>query len=719
MPPRLRPRPLLGPGQSLFTAQVRLARPAATRSSQACLFCSLQQRAACKPQAAHARLASRQQSIARRGASTATAVSAAEAAGPVPAVEEAPIEPLSTRTSAQIRADLADTLGALQQEAGALLNISRLQLAIRSLQQPAGQESVRVAILGLTGVASTSPVQGGRSAKQLLRLVLADPLQDEQAWEAQLADHDPKKPLIVRVRGAAEGVNGSAATAAASTLNVRFDKDEGLTEMEVSSPVLNGNQLEFLVMESSLAVPTPPASATSDPLEGTTETFEETVLVPEVEIHTSQDGLRFTPVTTPVHQALVVADGLLGAAAVANLPLSAYPDEMKGAVNLRLPVPEAAATNTTSLPFTTFDIATSSEAIALFRASVANAKAYETLWVRGGVSALSRWLHDGAVHRPDGTTKPPVRQLVASVLRNALASIQTAEAKLVSASTTSQSEVPVARAFASLDTGLADWAESAHAELQTQLDLAFSGRRWRKLGWWKLFWRADDVTMLSSGLVTQQFLPQAEQDVVFLAGRIDEAVWLSGLRTSETKGSSGAIGQYPIPVVAVEPTENTAGAVELLASPAGPRTPWPTHIAFTRRYLLDETVPALQALAQRLVLQTAGTSGLATALAVLTYLSSSGAYEAGAIAAVGLVWSLGRMQKKWEAARAFWEGEVREEGRKAVRAVEASVATALDEARDAAVSGGQGGADRRQQLNDLRKARALVEKAKEELAQLK
>ncbi|KIH87168.1 hypothetical protein SPBR_04751 [Sporothrix brasiliensis 5110] len=719
MPPRLRPRPLLGPGHSLFTAQVRLARPAATRSSQACLFCSLQQRAAFQPQAAHARLAGRQQSIARRGASTATAVSAAEAAGPVPAVEEAPVEPLSRRTSAQIRADLADTLGALQQEAGALLNISRLQLAIRSLQQPAGQESVRVAILGLTGAASTSPVQGGRSAKQLLRLVLADPLQDEQAWEAQLADHDPKKPLIVRVRGAAEGANGSAASAAASTLNVRFDKDEGLTEMEVSSPVLNGNQLEFLVMESSLAVPTPPASATSDPLEGTTETFEETVLVPEVEIPTSQDGLRFTPVTTPVHQALVVADGLLGAAAVANLPLSAYPDEMKGAVNLRLPVPEAAATNTTSLPFTTFDIATSSEAIALFRASVANAKAYETLWVRGGVSELSRWLRDGAVHRPDGTTKPPVRQLVASVLRNALASIQTAEAKLVSASTTSQSEVPVARAFASLDTGLADWAESAHAELQTQLDLAFSGRRWRKLGWWKLFWRADDVTMLSSGLVAQQFLPQAEQDVVFLAGRIDEAVRLSGLRTSEEKGTSGAIGQYPIPVVAVEPTENTAGAVELLASPAGPRTHWPTHIAFTRRYLLDETVPALQALAQSLVLQTAGTSGLATALAVLTYLSSSGAYEAGAIAAVGLVWSLGRMQKKWEAARAFWEGEVREEGRKAVRAVEASVATALDEARDAAVSGGQGGADRRQQLNDLRKARALVEKAKEELAQLK
>lgn len=600
-----------------------------------------------------------------------------------------------------------------------LLNISRLQLAIRSLQQPAGQESVRVAILGLTGTPAMPAIAGGKSAKELLRLILADPLQDEQAWEAQLANHDPKKPFIVRVRGAAEGSSRPAAAAATAssqdgTDTVRFDKDDGLTEIEISSPVLNGNQLEFLVMESSLAVPTSPASAASDPLEGATETFEETVLVPSVEIPTSQDGLRFTPVTTPVHQALVVADGLLGAAAVANLPLGAFPNEMKGAVNLRLPVPEA----TSDLPFTTFDVATSSEAIDLFRASVANAKAYETLWMRGGVSDLTRWLRDGALHRADGTTKPPVRQLVTSVLRNALASIQSAEAKLVSASTTTQSGVPVARAFASLNTGLADWAESAHAELQTQLDLAFSGRRWRKLGWWKLFWRADDVTMLSSGLVTQRFLPQAEQDVVFLAGRIDEAVRLAGLRTSE--GSSNTVGLYAIPVVAAEPgSEEATDAVALLSSAAAPRTKWPTHIAFTRRYLLDETVPALQALAQKLVLQTLGTSGLTTALAVLTYLSSSGAYEAGAVAAAGFVWSLGRMQKNWETARQFWEGEVREEGRKAVRAVETSVATALDEARDAAVSGGQGGADRRQQLRDLRQARALVDQAKEALTQLK
>ena len=46
---------------------------------------------------------------------------------------------------------------------------------------------------------------------------------------------------------------------------------------------------------------------------------------------------------------------------------------------------------------------------------------------------------------------------------------------------------------------------------------------------------------------------------------------------------------------------------------------------------------------------------------------STGLYEAGAFAALGIIWSLRRMQKKWEAARSFWENEVREEGKKAVR----------------------------------------------------
>jgi hypothetical protein len=56
---------------------------------------------------------------------------------------------------------------------------------------------------------------------------------------------------------------------------------------------------------------------------------------------------------------------------------------------------------------------------------------------------------------------------------------------------------------------------------------------------------------------------------------------------------------------------------------------------------------------------------------------STGLYECGAVAALGVVWSLRRMQGKWETARKFWEGEVREEGRKAVRGVESVVGDVL------------------------------------------
>ncbi len=125
---------------------------------------------------------------------------------------------------------------------------------------------------------------------------------------------------------------------------------------------------------------------------------------------------------------------------------------------------------------------------------------------------------------------------------------------------------------------------------------------------------------------------------------------------------------------------------------------------------MDETVPALQALAQKLVLQTLGTSATTTALAALMYLSSFGGHEAGAVGALGLVWSLGRLQKKWETARDFWEGEVREEGRKAVRAVEVSVADVLDRAARV------GRPDTA--MGDLDRAGELVEKAEDALSKL-
>jgi hypothetical protein len=139
----------------------------------------------------------------------------------------------------------------------------------------------------------------------------------------------------------------------------------------------------------------------------------------------------------------------------------------------------------------------------------------------------------------------------------------------------------------------------------------------------------------------------------------------------ETKPQLGSEPPPPVLKDLVEPRDHLRVKLKL--------QPWPLHIPATRNYLAQETVPALQALAQKLVLQALSTSSLASVFAGLMYVSSvsTGLYECGAVAALGIVWSLRKMQGKWETARKFWEGEVREEGRKAVRGVESVVGDVL------------------------------------------
>jgi len=528
-----------------------------------------------------------------------------------------------------------------------------------------------VAILGMSNGSS-----GGRTAKDILRLMLADPLKAKEDWETQLESHDPARPLIARVVGQEKP---------AQLPGFEFGKSSLLPEVDIASVTLGGNNIELLLMENNAFE----TSAPEDPVPA----LDEAILVPTVDIPASDTG-RYTPIRTPVHKALIVTDGILGAATVTNMPMVHGRDEIAAAVNLRSNEEDAS-----SCPFAVVDVASGMEAIAVFRQGVENAMKYESLWFKSNVPVLIDWLKQGTMTTPDGTTKPVVRRLVASVLQDTLAQIQSQEAGRLSQSLRSQTS---AMSFGSLNKALADWAESAHAELQSELDAAFTGRRWRKLGWWKLFWRVDDVGMLSSEMVTRRFLPKAEQEAIYLAGGIEEAA-----RDGDAKPplySAPAVSSVDGNTSSTEPS-----SPPLTTPPVGTR--WPVHIPFTRGYLLAETIPALQALAQKLVLQTIGTSALATSLSTLMFLSSFGAYEAGAVGALGLVWSLGRMQKKWETARDFWEGEVREEGRKAVRAVEASVAEVLDKASSRTQPD--------EIMHNLRHARELVQKAEEALGRLK
>ncbi|PFH56711.1 hypothetical protein XA68_16115 [Ophiocordyceps unilateralis] len=529
--------------------------------------------------------------------------------------------PLGRRMSSlsNPRAELERALFELQRRFPYLVNLPRLQLALQGLRKSAGDEVIRIAVLGLGHGDDGSRAAAAETAKRLLGTLLADPLTDEAPWEKELENHEADKPLVVRV-----GPDDR------HRVHLRVSSDTAPRELHVSSPALNGLDLEFLLMPIVA-----PRRRLISPAE-----LEEAVLVPVV----GHDPSSVTP--TPVHQALLVSNGLAGAVSVSVLPLT----ETGGAVKAAVDMPGVAEDQRLDAPsVTVVDTSLGSEAVGLFRRGPQNAMQYERLWYASNLPTLMAWLRASAETEAADTTKPAVRHLVASLLQRAASSIRTQDAACHSSKTTARPSLD------ELNNCLALWSQDAHAQLRDELDLAFAGRRWRQLGWWKLFWRVDDVAMLTNEMLSQRFLPTAERQLVYLCGRI-----------AQTRNSH--LPPYPQPA---------SSAKE--ASPGSQNLEWPRHIAFTRRYLQHETVPALQALAQRLVMESLGTCGVTTSLAALLYLSSlaSTLYEAGAVAALGVVYSLGRLQKKWDAARVFWEGEVREEGRKAVRGAQESVGAVL------------------------------------------
>ncbi|KAF5675638.1 hypothetical protein FHETE_2488 [Fusarium heterosporum] len=577
------------------------------------------------------------------------------------------------------RTELEQHLLDLQKLAPSLVNLSRLQLAVQGLRQIPGQEAVRVAILGLA-----PGHNAGQTAKNVLRLLVTDPLQDEQEWERQLNDHDPNNPLIVRVRSTAE--QQSTITVTKTTL---------LSEINVSSAEWNNHNLELLFMETHL-----PEFARDEQTRAIE--VEEAVLVPKVGIPSAED--RVTPVTTPVHKAILVGDGFEGAVNATAVPVAEGEEAVLKVVDLRGVDPRQL-----EAPFATIDMSAAEKSVSVFRESSRNAIEYERLWYNSNFPALTTWLKSG-ISSSNEATKPAVRGLIASLLNNVLARCEQENRREIrqayQMAPTAQEPAVSPILFQAADS----WSQQAHAELQNELDRAFAGGRWRKLGWWQLFWRVDDVAMLTNEMLNQQFLPTAERELVYLAGQIAQA--------------AKADQKYPQPLSV---NDNYASKPELKQLGSGePKSlvpvhtrsalpKWPGHIAFTRKYLQNETIPALQALAQRLVIQSLGTSGLTTSLAALLYISSfsSTIYEAGAVAAFGIVWSCSRLQKKWDAARTFWEGEVREEGRKALRGVEESVADVLSEEKQ------QEQPVVEQKGDELNEVRELVAKAQEALGRMK
>lgn len=652
MPPRLPLRPIRS--RNAFTAS-----PTVTENGPVCLFCSL----SCQADQRPVRRRIRTKTVkplggslgGRRFESTATS-----------STTRAPTDP---------RKELEEALVSLQKHAPNYVNLSRIQLALNGLRQRRGDESIRVAILGVNSDDGSGP---RNTAKEVLKLLLADPLKPEEDWEREIDSHDLSQPLIVRI-------------GAEKPREAPFTRGSLLHEVHVSSAVLNGHNVELLLMDTN-----PPQNRQQG---GTLESFEDSVLVPTVDIPTSNTG-RYTPITTPVHKALFVANSFRGAASLATTPALYASSVVSAAVNLPSYKPEE--TEASKLPFTVIDVDTAGAGLKTVRKDLRAAIEFEHLWFHSNVPKLVEWLKSDTLNTAGEITKPPVKALIASVLAKANIAInQESAQKHGQASSISASSLHKLR------TNLATWAESAHGELQEQLDIAFSSKRWRRLRWWKLFWRVDDVGMLTTDILNQRFLTAAERNSIFLAGRVHEATDLpdSIPATKSEQTSSQSVAQS---------TETNTPH----SRPAGTSL-WPANIASARNHLQTETVPALQALAQKLVLQTLTTSGLTSSLGALVYVGTltTTAYEAGAVAALGIVWSMKRMQKRWETVRRFWEGEVREEGRKAVRDVEREFTQSLADTEAAA--GSKGDPEATGKPRELAHAKELLDRAWKAYEELK
>ncbi|KAF2025480.1 hypothetical protein EK21DRAFT_93170 [Setomelanomma holmii] len=519
--------------------------------------------------------------------------------------------------------ELHDALSALGGAAENYVNISRLQLALGGL---AAQDAVvRVAVLGLNSQ---------KSAQRLARLLLADPLGAEEQWENELekADAGNQKAVLLKYGDEADE---HAPTPLYKTLSV-------------PSRVLRAHNLEVLISTLNANV--------SNAIAASTESSEESILVPKLPA-TSARGL---PVPYPVHKTIILGEGLDSAIAFGKFTS----DTAEGLSEMTrlaidLPPPSEEPGVDVQHESTAINLETGRTALATFRESIQNSVAYEQGWYRSGLPSLATWLTQDL--EPSQLVKPIMKTFITSIIDDVEANLFKADtAQLHTLASLPNADI----ASTSVTKNLDSWAEQSHTELRDQLDEAFSSRNWHKLAWWKLFWRVDDVTMLATEILERRWLTSAEKNSIYLAGRMNQA------------GYPDELPQRIGYVVPEATTLETAPAIENprldLSTDVRKSIPWPEHIPAARTELITDTVPPLQALAQRLILQTFSTTSISSALSALIYVSveSFSVFEASAVTALGLTFSLRRMQKLWEGAREVWEGTAREEGKLCLKRTE-------------------------------------------------
>ncbi|KAI9858883.1 MAG: hypothetical protein M1824_004048 [Vezdaea acicularis] len=541
------------------------------------------------------------------------------------------------------RRELFEALGELKGKAANYVNLSRLQLALRGLE--ARSPVVRVAVLGIDSQAA---------ARRLVKALLAESSAPVEDWEERIEalGRDEGRAFLVRYGDTGDPVQQNPLLA---TLNV-------------PSPLLRDNNLELLVTSINTNVDSSVTQLTAD-----------AALVPSLETPASSTG-RHTRVTYPVHRAILCGEGIDGAVAYGRSLSGIAADA--GSQSIAAVFNAASSSVTTNErheeTFLTIDI----DALA----SPASPPAQQS---RQQLHALLSWLTPSTP--TSASLSPALTTLISSLLTSTLSTIQRTP-NLHPPSPTISPSTRLA-----LSQALHTWSEQSHLELRDALDAAFISPAWRSLSWWKLPLRIDDISLVCADILRSRYLVQAEKDLIFLAGRLAQAGLIDSSRDTperaawqnplpdparDVESEQRPLGSAPLPpltsVLWADYHRAAAAETDPHASPLFPPRPWPQTIPHSRNSLYA-SIPPLHRTAQSLLLRALSTLSASSALAALVLVAGDASFfEAGAVAAVGLVWAARRLQDGWESVRGEWVDTVREEGRMALRGVEAEVGEVVD-----------------------------------------
>ena len=432
--------------------------------------------------------------------------------------------------------------------------------------------------------------------------------------------------------------------------------------LSIPSRVLQVHNLEVLISTLNTRVP---AAGVIPSLESPTDA----IFVPIL----SEASDQASAAPFPVHKTMVVGEGLHSAVDYGRFAFNT-PDSIVGMVKVAvdLPLPLKEPEPDTQSICSAVNVESGTTALATFRESIANSAAYEHEWYRSGMPALSEWLVQGL--KPSDSLKSAIKDLVGSIVDDVEVSITKADTAQLNQLAASAIHPDVVQSILG---HLESWAEKSHTELRDELDEAFAAPNWHKLAWWKLLWRSDDVSMITSEILERRWLVKAEKSSIYLAGRMEQAGFPDDVRKlsvpAQEKASDASQDQTP----STAPQETVEKEKIALYVSTAVRTPhpWPAQIAASRAELLGVSVPYLQSLSQRLVLAALSTTSISSAVSALLYISlpTFSLFETGAVAALGLTLSLRRLQKVWEEARKTWQAEIREEGRRTLKVTEETV----------------------------------------------